>query len=174
LKTGGRADSLYYHDKNTPRAPDSQGISSLLDQLALKLDETFTVRSGSGLVKPLGGHIHISGVALDTNFLAALDQFIAKPLNEVSNTKLRVSHGYGRLSAVDSAKPHGGFEYRSPLSWLSTPDITKGVVAVAWVLTKLQKHGHINHVQTWDDFYEEYPAKAMRRLSRISLPFLLI
>jgi hypothetical protein len=127
------------------------------------------MKAGSGRVKPLGGHIHISGVALDTNFLATLDQFIAKPLNEVSNTKLRASHGYGHLSAVDNAKTHGGFEYRSPLSWLSTPAITKGVIAIAWVLTQLQKDGRINHVQTWDDLYEKYPrkghGKAIRRFT---------
>jgi hypothetical protein len=92
VKTGGRADSLYYFDKDAPTAPDSQGLSALLDQLARKLDETFTVYAGSGCHKPLGGHIHISGVAVDPVFLAFLDRFVAIPLNEVSNTKLRIEH----------------------------------------------------------------------------------
>jgi hypothetical protein len=154
LKAGGRADSLYYFDKDAPTAPDSQGLSSLLDQLALKLDETFAVYAGSGCHKSLGGHIHISGVAVDVVFLAVLDKFIAKPLNEVSNTNLRSSRGYGRLSSVDLDKSHGGFEYRSPLSWISTPELAKGVLSIAWVLAQAQKHGRIAQFQTWEDLYE--------------------
>lgn len=159
LKTGGRADSLYYYDKDAPAAPDSQGLSALLDQLALKLDETFAVYAGSGCHKPLGGHIHFSGVAVDRLFLAVLDKFIAVPLNEVSNTQLRHErHYYGRLSAVEVGKSHGGWEYRAPLSWISTPDLAKGVLSIAWLLAHAQKQGRITQFQTWEDFYE-YPRK---------------
>jgi hypothetical protein len=158
LKTGGRADSLYYFDKDAPDAPDSQGISLLLDRLASMLDETYKVLSGSGCHKALGGHIHISGVAVDQVFLAALDRFVATPLNEVSNTTLRFSRGYGRLSAIEAGKSHGGWEYRSPLSWISTPDLAKGVLSIAWLLAQAQKHGHITQFQTWDDFFA-YPRK---------------
>jgi hypothetical protein len=159
LKTGGRADSLYYFAKDAPDAPDSQGISVLLDQLALKLDETFEVYAGSGCHKPLGGHIHLSGVAVDVVFLGVLDRFIAIPLNEVSNTQLRIErHYYGRLSAVKMGKSHGGWEYRSPLSWISTPELAKGVLSIAWVLAQAHKHGRIAHFQSWEDFYE-YPRK---------------
>jgi hypothetical protein len=155
LKTGGRADSLFYHDKDFPNAPDSQGISSLLDQLARKLDETFGVYAGSGCHKPLGGHIHFSGVAVDRIFLAVLDKFVAVPLNEVSNTQLRHErHYYGRLSAVEVGKSHGGWEYRAPLSWISTPDLAKGVLSIAWVLAQAQKHSSIAQFQTWDDFFQ--------------------
>ena len=84
LNTGGRADSLYYSSKDAPNALDSQGISPLLDRLAGMLDETDEVRSGPGCHKALGGHLHISGVPVDRVFLAALDKFIAIPLNEVS------------------------------------------------------------------------------------------
>jgi hypothetical protein len=159
LNTGGRADSLYYFDKNSPTAPDFQGLSSLLDQLARKLDETFAVYAGSGCHKPLGGHLHFSGVAVDRVFLAVLDKFIAVPLNEVSNTQLRHErHYYGRLSAVEVGKSHGGWEYRAPLSWISTPDLAKGVLSIAWLLAHAQKQGRITQFQTWEDFYE-YPRK---------------
>ena len=159
LKTGGRADSLYYFDKDAPDAPDSQGLSMLLDQLARKLDETFAVYAGSGCHKPLGGHLHFSGVAVDVAFLALLDRFIAIPLNDVSNTQLRVDrHHYGRLSAIERGKPHGGWEYRSPPSWISMPDLVKGVLSLAWLLAQAQNHGRIDQFQTWDDFYE-YPRK---------------
>jgi Phage phiEco32-like COOH.NH2 ligase-type 2 len=155
LKTGGRVDSLFYFDKDSPNAPDSQGLSVLLAQLARKLDETFAVYAGSGCHKPLGGHLHFSGVSPDIGFLAVLDRFIAIPLNEVSNIQLRVErYYYGRLSSVEVGKSHGGFEYRSPPSWISTPDLAKGVLSIAWLLAQAQKHGRISHFQTWDDFYE--------------------
>jgi hypothetical protein len=154
LNTGGRADSLYYFSKDAPNTLDSQGISRLLDRLAGMLDETDEVRSSPGCHKALGGHIHISGVPVDGAFLAALDKFIAIPLNEVSNIQLRKSRGYGQLSVIDRVKSHGGVEYRSPPSWISTPDVAKGVIAIAWVLSKLQKHGRIDQIQTFDDFYE--------------------
>lgn len=76
----------------------------------------------------------------------------------------------GRLSAVDVHKPHGGFEYRAPLSWISTPDLAKGVLSIAWVLAQAEKHGSIAHFQTWDDFYE-YPrkghAKTIKRFTTV-------
>jgi hypothetical protein len=153
LNAGGRADSLYYFDKDAPTAPDSQGISSLLDQLARKLDETFAVYAGSGCHKPLGGHIHFSGVEVDAVFLTALDRFITRPLNEVSKTHVRESSPYGRLGSIERGKPHGGWEYRACPSWICTPDLTKGVIAIAWVLAQAQKHGRIAHFQTFDDFY---------------------
>jgi Phage phiEco32-like COOH.NH2 ligase-type 2 len=153
LKAGGRADSLYYFDKDAPTAPDSQGISSLLDQLARKLDETFAVYAGSGCHKPLGGHIHFSGVEVDAVFLTALDRFITRPLNEVSKTHVREASPYGRLGSIERGKPHGGWEYRACPSWICTPDITKGVIAIAWVLAQAQNHGSIAHFQTFDDFY---------------------
>jgi Phage phiEco32-like COOH.NH2 ligase-type 2 len=131
----------------------------LLDQLALKLDKTFEVYAGSGCHKPLGGHLHFSGLALDVVFLAVLDRFITIPLNEVSKTQLRVDlYGYGRLSAADAVKPHGGFEYRSPPSWICMPELVKGVISLAWVLAQAQKHGCLEQFQTWDDFFE-YPRK---------------
>jgi hypothetical protein len=170
LKTGGRADSLYYYDKNAPDAPDSQGISLLLDRLASMLDETYKVISGQGCHKPLGGHIHISGVAVDRLFLAALDQFIATPLNEVSNADFRSSRGYGRLSAIEQGKSHGGWEYRSPPSWISTPDVARGVIAIAWVLAQAQKHGRIALFQTFDDFYSNARkgnAKAIKKFTTV-------
>jgi hypothetical protein len=134
------------------------------------LDETDEVRSGPGCHKALGGHLHISGVAVDGVFLAALDKFVAVPLNEVSNIQLRKSRGYGQLSVIDRVKSHGGVEYRSPPSWISTPDIAKGVIAIAWVLANLQKHGHIDQIQTFEDFFQ-YPrkgnAKAIKKFTTV-------
>lgn len=158
LSTGGRGDSLYYHVKGSRNAPDSQGISLLLEQLARTLDETFEVWAGSGPTKPLGGHLHFSGVAKDAVFLSALDRFVAIPLNEVSNNQHRISCGYGYLGVTKVGKPHGGFEYRSPLSWISTPVVARGVVSLAWLLAQAQKHGSLGQFQTWEDFFE-YPRK---------------
>ena len=147
LNGGGRVDAVFYRDSKA-----GDGVSSLLDQLASKLDETFEVFGGSGCHRPLGGHIHSSGIEEDDTLLNLLDQFIAIPLNEVSNTRIRHSAGYAYLG--ETRLQPWGFEYRSPCSWLSTPDLTRGVLSIAWVLAQAQKHGCLDRFRTAEDFSE--------------------
>jgi hypothetical protein len=95
---------------------------------------TYQIFAGSGKQSACGGHIHIGGLGhtprptLVTNY----DKWISEPLNSISN--FRVRGEYARLGQHRS-QPHG-FEYRSALSWISTPIICAGVLCVAKVLLK--------------------------------------
>ncbi|MBB6669142.1 putative amidoligase domain-containing protein [Cohnella nanjingensis] len=82
---------------------------------------------------PLGGHLHLSGVALTGERLRALDNAVALPLRlleppDAGGRRPR----YGSLGDY-RPKPHGGFEYRTPPSWLVSPRLARGTL----VLTKL-------------------------------------
>ncbi|MEO3944527.1 hypothetical protein [Gorillibacterium sp. CAU 1737] len=80
---------------------------------------------------PLGGHIHFSGVPLTSPLLRALDNYGALPLLLLEGEGSRGRRPrYGRLG--DSRrKSHGGFEYRPLPSWLASPELAAGVLALA-------------------------------------------
>jgi hypothetical protein len=82
----------------------------------------------------LGGHIHFSGVPLTAQFLRALDNYLALPLMLAEGEESRRRRPrYGRLGDC-RRKRHGGFEYRSLPSWLVTPELAAGVLALARVV----------------------------------------
>jgi hypothetical protein len=118
-------------------------ISKLLTEAKVTGCNAF---AGSGDDIPLGGHIHFSGIRATRELTHALDVFIAEPLNAVSNTNTR-RHRFSYGHYGETRSNEHGWEYRAPLSWLSTPVITKGVLAVAWILARAAKH---NIVQTLD------------------------
>lgn len=80
---------------------------------------------------PLGGHVHLSGAALHGERLRALDNAVALPLRllEPPGAGSRRPR-YGALGDV-RRQPHGGFEYRTPPSWLVSPRLTLGVFSLA-------------------------------------------
>ncbi|WP_455565827.1 putative amidoligase domain-containing protein, partial [Paenibacillus darwinianus] len=66
----------------------------------------------------LGGHLHLSGVELNARLLRTLDSFVALPLAAVEDAAGRRRRlRYGALGDF-RRQPHGGFEYRTPPSWL--------------------------------------------------------
>jgi hypothetical protein len=83
---------------------------------------------------PLGGHIHVSGVTLNADLLRAMDNYMALPLVllEDSTTKRRRPR-YGALGDF-RRQFHGGFEYRTLPSWIVSPSIAMGVIALARVV----------------------------------------
>lgn len=83
---------------------------------------------------PLGGHIHFSGVELTSQLLRVLDNYLALPLVmlEGDNANRRRPR-YGFLGDFRH-QSHGGFEYRSLPSWLASPQITVGVLSLAFVI----------------------------------------
>ncbi len=85
---------------------------------------------------PLGGHLHISGVTLNTRLIRALDNYLALPLIMLEDTTTRERRKkYGRLG--DVRRPgHGGFEYRTLPSWIVSPSITKGVLALVSLIVQ--------------------------------------
>ncbi|MBB6638319.1 putative amidoligase domain-containing protein [Cohnella thailandensis] len=90
-------------------------------------------RAGAAPVRglPLGGHLHVSGAALTGERLRALDNAVALPLRLLEPPEAnRRRPRYGSLGDYRS-KSHGGFEYRTPPSWLVSPTLTRGTLALA-------------------------------------------
>ncbi|GIQ67668.1 hypothetical protein DUZ99_11390 [Xylanibacillus composti] len=78
----------------------------------------------------LGGHIHISGIALTDEVVRALDQYVALPFLMVEDSaSLRRRPKYGCLGDV-RRQPHGGFEYRTLPSWLVAPKYTYAAIVL--------------------------------------------
>ena len=83
---------------------------------------------------PIGGHIHFSGVPLSAQFLRALDNYIVLPLVLVEDKRgIKRRPTYGFLGDFRE-QFHGGFEYRTPPSWLISPTLTKGIFSLARVV----------------------------------------
>lgn len=83
---------------------------------------------------PIGGHIHFSGIPLTSALLRALDNYLALPLILVEDERsIKRRPKYGFLGDFRT-QFHGGFEYRTPPSWLISPTITKGVLSLARVI----------------------------------------
>lgn len=94
---------------------------------------------------PIGGHIHFGGIRANSQLIRALDQYVALPLLFLENqeTARRRRQFYGWLGDF-RLKPHG-FEYRTPGSWLASPDL-------AWVALTLASLVAKNHqyLKRWD------------------------
>ncbi|UPK47441.1 hypothetical protein KET34_21225 [Paenibacillus pabuli] len=85
---------------------------------------------------PLGGHVHFSGVTLNGELLRALDNYLALPLAVLQDPR-----GSGRRPRYGSLgdfrlKSYGGFEYRTLPSFLVSPLVAKGVVALAGLIVR--------------------------------------
>lgn len=80
----------------------------------------------------IGGHIHFSNVRLTTDLLHALDNYLALPLlfleNPVSCRLRRPRYGF---LGDWRPQPHGGFEYRTPASWMISPQYAAATLALA-------------------------------------------
>lgn len=80
----------------------------------------------------IGGHIHFSNVRLSTDLLQALDNYLALPVllleNPVSSRLRRPRYGY---LGDWRPQPHGGFEYRTPGSWVISPQYAAAVLCLA-------------------------------------------
>ncbi|WP_199614741.1 putative amidoligase domain-containing protein [Paenibacillus alkalitolerans] len=82
----------------------------------------------------LGGHIHVSGAWLHTDLLRVMDNYLALPLVliEDATTKNRRPR-YGALGDF-RRQFHGGFEYRTLPSWIVSPVLAMGVLALARIV----------------------------------------
>ena len=113
-------------------------IDEALNEVARQAGRSM-VRAGSGTNRSTGGHIHISGLPGRPSpaLGQALDRFIRDPLNERSRNR-RVRGSYDISSNASNAwrqKPWG-WEYRSPLSWLAHPILTKGALVIAAIVAR--------------------------------------
>jgi len=80
---------------------------------------------------PIGGHVHFVGVPLSGQLLRVLDNYVALPMMLLENrdTAKKRRARYGHLGDFRT-KGHGGFEYRTPASWLVSPDIAKAILCL--------------------------------------------
>ncbi|TBL80186.1 putative amidoligase domain-containing protein [Paenibacillus thalictri] len=80
---------------------------------------------------PLGGHIHFGNVQLNVHLLRALDNYVALPLlllEDVTTGQRRPKYGFlGDFRRKSSLR----FEYRTLPSWILSPAVTKGTLALA-------------------------------------------
>lgn len=95
------------------------------------------MRAGStgALQRPLGGHIHFGGVPPPLiREVVALDRYVSLPLvfvEQMPHNVLRRNAQFGKLGNVRSQP--WGFEYRTPASWIIDPNVTIGVLCLAYI-----------------------------------------
>jgi len=104
---------------------------------ASRIDDASLEWLAGGMPAPgfaLGGHIHVSGVALNADLLRAMDNYMALPLAllEDGNASRRRPR-YGALGDF-RRQFHGGFEYRTLPSWIVSPILALGVISLAKVV----------------------------------------
>lgn len=84
-----------------------------------------------------GGHVHVSGIRLNRRLVRALDHYLGVPLllceQPTAARQRRVQYGF--LGDV-RLKDHGGFEYRSPASWLVTPEYAYATIVLVWLIAR--------------------------------------
>lgn len=111
---------------------------------------------------PLGGHVHFSGVPLTSEFLRILDNYLALPVFLLEdNSSFRRRPNYGFLGDY-RVKSYGGFEYRTLPSFLISPLVTKGVIALARLVA--ENPGHFKRRPLQDEevfraFYNGQPER---------------
>lgn len=105
----------------------------------------------------LGGHLHFSGVTLTPELLHVLDNYLALlvfVLEDESSLKRRPRYGFLGDFRI---KDYGGFEYRTLPSFLISPLVTKGVVALAKLIMLHQKELNLRPLteeKVYDAFYQ--------------------
>lgn len=84
----------------------------------------------------IGGHIHFSNCEINSALLRSLDNYLALPIMLVEDpgNSIRRRKQYGWLGSIRS-KTHGGFEYRTPGSWLLSPEYTKSCLCLAKIVS---------------------------------------
>jgi hypothetical protein len=113
-------------------------LRSTMMEAATKINNTHIQwRAGSMPFRPYctGGHLHFSNVPFSSHFIRVLDNYLGVPLMMVEDpltARLRRPR-YGFLGDVRH-KNYGGFEYRTPGSFLVSPDVTAAAYCLAYVL----------------------------------------
>jgi hypothetical protein len=105
----------------------------------------------------LGGHLHFSGVTLTPELLHVLDNYLTLlvfVLEDESSLKRRPRYGFLGDFRI---KDYGGFEYRTLPSFLISPLVTKGVVAISKLIMIHQKELNLRPLadeKVYDAFYQ--------------------
>lgn len=120
--------------KETPKQLYREIYSLLLDATHYIKDKQLEWLAGAmphkGLA--LGGHIHLSGIVLTPRLLRLLDRGVAMVLAAIEDPLGRGRYArYGGLGDY-RRQSHGGFEYRTPPSWLVSPAVAKCSLLLAY------------------------------------------
>ncbi|MBX5437562.1 MAG: hypothetical protein IRZ33_10155 [Alicyclobacillaceae bacterium] len=113
-------------------------LREVMEEAACTIDRTRVEwRAGSMPFRPFctGGHIHFSGIRLTRRLVRALDNYVGLPLMLVEDRRtaqLRRPR-YGFLGDV-RPKDHGGFEYRTPASFVVDRDVTAAAFCLAYLV----------------------------------------
>ena len=126
-----------------PKACDTpeelcNAIEELIRQVARKINRPYPLLlAGSAPFERfgIGGHIHFSGIPFSGRFVHLLDLYLGLPLMLIEDprTARRRRPKYGYLGDI-RFKEYGGFEYRTPASFLVDPSIALGTYALALTL----------------------------------------
>lgn len=105
----------------------------------------------------IGGHIHFSRIKANSWFLTALDNYLTIPifLIEQAGTASKRRKKYGFLGDY-RYKDHGGFEYRTPGSWLVTKEICTAVLCLAKIVASSYPYlnqNYLNNLEAQQAFY---------------------
>lgn len=106
----------------------------------------------------IGGHIHFSNVDINNHILRALDNYVALPLFLIENqaTAVKRRNKYGFLADYRD-KEYGGFEYRTPGSWLVSPEIAAATLCLGKITAsnylRLTRNCFLSH-EAQRAFYE--------------------
>ncbi len=99
----------------------------------------------------IGGHIHFSNIDLNAALLRALDNYVGLLvfMIEKTYTAVRRRKKYGFLGDYRE-KNHGGFEYRTPGSWLISQKIATAVICLAKIVASNYLDLQNNYLNTAD------------------------
>lgn len=94
-------------------------------------------KAGSMPFRPYstGAHVHFSGVPYSSHFVKVLDNYVGLPLMMVEDQRTASLRRpkYGFLGDVRQ-KDYGGFEYRTPASFIVDPDVTAAALCIAYLV----------------------------------------
>lgn len=89
----------------------------------------------------IGGHIHFSGLNINGHILRTLNNYLGLPIFMIENqqTSVKRRKKYGFLCDF-RVKEYGGFEYRTPGSWLVSPEISLAALCLAKLVSSNYVH----------------------------------
>ena len=152
--------------QRTPQLLVKEIESILVDMSQFGIDQQYQWFAGGmpkGLIA-LGGHVHFSGLQLTPSLLRLLDSCLALTFSLIEDNKsseLR-RHKYGALGDF-RRQEHGGFEYRTLPSWLVSPQMTRGAIALGYLIIKEQDILKQN-IKSDYDVFEAYNIRHMARI----------
>lgn len=105
----------------------------------------------------IGGHIHFSNIKVSANILRALDNYLGLLIflieEPVNAAKRRKKYGF---IADYREKDHGGFEYRTPSSWLVSQKIATAILCLAKIVASRYPYlpkNYLNNLEAQQAFY---------------------